>query len=51
MFVATGAREKIIAKRKSAFYEDYIVPLVRESHNLDITKSEILDMVERGYRK
>ena len=51
MFVATGAREKIISKRRSTFYENYVLPLIRESKNLDLTKSEILNMVERGYGK
>lgn len=51
MFVATGAREKIVSKRRSAFYENYVLPLIKESKNLDLTKSEILNMVERGYGK
>jgi GntR family transcriptional regulator len=51
MFVATGAREKIVSKRRSAFYENYVLPLIKESNNLDLTKSEIIDMVERGYGK
>lgn len=51
MFVAKGAREKIITKRKSTFYENYIVPLIRESRNLELEKNEILNMVENGYGK
>ena len=51
MFVAAGAREKITAKRKGAFYDNYIVPLIKESNNLNLTKKDILDMVERGYDK
>ncbi len=49
MFVASGAREKIIAKRKAAFYNDYIQPLLKESQNLNLTKAEIITMIERGY--
>jgi GntR family transcriptional regulator len=49
MFVAAGAREKIISKRRSAFYESYVLPLIRESKNLNLTKNEIFNMVERGY--
>jgi GntR family transcriptional regulator len=49
MFVAAGAREKIVSKRRSAFYENYVLPLIKESKNLDLTKNEILNMVERGY--
>jgi GntR family transcriptional regulator len=51
MFVATGAREKIISKRKSAFYESYVLPILNESKNLGLTKSEIITMIERGYEK
>jgi DNA-binding transcriptional regulator YhcF (GntR family) len=49
MFVATGAREKIASKRRNAFYENYILPLVNESKNLNLTKNEILNLIEKGY--
>ena len=48
MFVNTGARQKIAAKRKKAFYESYIVSLLEEAKNLTITKGEIIAMIERG---
>jgi GntR family transcriptional regulator len=51
MFVATGAREKIIAKKKSAFNENYISPLLKEAKNLALSKDEILIMIEKGYDK
>jgi DNA-binding transcriptional regulator YhcF (GntR family) len=50
MFVAPGAREKIIAKRKNAFYDGFIRPLLEEAEALQIGKSEIIDMIERGVR-
>jgi GntR family transcriptional regulator len=49
MFVATGAREKIISKRRKAFYESFILPLIKESNNLKLPKNEILRMIEKGY--
>jgi DNA-binding transcriptional regulator YhcF (GntR family) len=49
MFVATGAREKIVSKRRSTFYENYILPLIKESNNLKLPKNEILRMIEKGY--
>jgi len=49
MFVSLGARLKIIAKRKKAFYESYILSLLEEAENLNITKSEIIDLIERGF--
>jgi DNA-binding transcriptional regulator YhcF (GntR family) len=51
MFVAEGARKKIISKRKAAFNENYIVPLLKESKNLELTTDEIIAMIERGYGK
>lgn len=51
MFVAAGAREKIIGKRKAAFYNNYIQPLLKESQNLHLTQHEIISMIERGYTK
>ena len=51
MFVAAGAREKIISKRKDAFYDSYVVPLLKESNNLNLKKDEIITMIERGYEK
>jgi len=49
MFVSPGAREKIIAKRSRAFYDDYIVPLLEEARKLNLSGKEIIDMIERGY--
>lgn len=49
MFVAAGAREKIIAKRKSAFADSYVLPLLKESKNLNLTKNEIIAMIEKGF--
>ncbi len=49
MFVAAGAREKIINKRKSAFYDSYILPLLKESNNLNLTINEVIGMIEKGY--
>jgi GntR family transcriptional regulator len=51
MFVATGAREKIITKRRSAFYDNYVLPLITEAKNLNLTKDEITTIIERGYQK
>jgi GntR family transcriptional regulator len=51
MFVASGAREKIRAKRKHAFYDSYIMPLLAESKNLNFALNEIISMIEKGYEK
>ena len=46
MFVAPGAREKILAKRRSAFSQGHIAPLLAEARSLGITKEELLKMIE-----
>jgi GntR family transcriptional regulator len=51
MFVAKGAREKIIAKRRSAFSKNFIIPLIRESNNLGLSQKEVLNMIDTGYEK
>ena len=47
MFVSTGALKKIRTKRKAAFYDKYIVPLLDEASNLDISKGDITDMIKK----
>lgn len=51
MFVSTGAKEKILDKRKVLFLESYINTLVTEAKKLSISRDEILKMVERGFDK
>ena len=46
MFVAQGAREKITAKRKKNFYDDYIKSLLAEAGSLGSTKRELIEMIE-----
>ncbi|WP_068677304.1 GntR family transcriptional regulator [Oceanobacillus sp. Castelsardo] len=46
MFVAEGAREMLIQKRKESFMEDYVVKLVREADKLEITESEIIQFIK-----
>ena len=46
MFVAEGARNTLIQKRKDAFVEDYIVELVLEAEKLGITEDEIVKHIK-----
>ncbi len=45
MFVSKGAREKILRRRKEAFTESHIDPLVAEARNLGITREEVIKMI------
>ncbi|MFT9077451.1 GntR family transcriptional regulator [Ethanoligenens sp.] len=51
MFVATGAREKLRAKRKNAFYQTYIVTLLHEAKNLGLTHAELFTLLEKGEKE
>ena len=48
MFVASGAAEKIQAKRTSSFYEKFVLPLVREAKGLGISRDTIRQMVDKA---
>ncbi|WP_010097355.1 GntR family transcriptional regulator [Ornithinibacillus scapharcae] len=47
MFVADGAREKLVSKRKDSFVEDYVVSLVQEAEKLGISEREIIEYIQK----
>lgn len=47
MFVMKGARERIMEKRKEEFFKEYIMKLMEEAKKLNISKGEILKMIEK----
>ena len=49
MFVAEGAVDRLKFKRKDAFYNDFIKNLVNEAKKLDISKEDVISLLERGY--
>ncbi|WP_026476439.1 GntR family transcriptional regulator [Alkaliphilus transvaalensis] len=51
MFVSSGAKEKILTKRKERFYEDFIVRLLEEAEKLKIAKHEVINMIEGSNEK
>ena len=51
MFVAEGAREKVINKRKEQFFEQYVTTMIHEAKKLGITVDQLTDMVRRGDEK
>ncbi|SYX83609.1 GntR family transcriptional regulator [Paenibacillus alvei] len=50
MFVSTGARAKLMEKRKELFYEQYVVSMIREAEKLGISKEQLTVMIQRGDR-
>ena len=47
MFVAEGAREKLIQKRRDAFLNQYVVSLVQEADKLGITDQELFELIKK----
>jgi len=49
MFVASGAREVLLAERRERFYQDFIERVVREAKQLGLTSAQLQEMLERGF--
>lgn len=48
MFVATGARDIAVNKRKTQFYEQYVVTMLREAQRLGITSAQLEELIRKG---
>jgi DNA-binding transcriptional regulator YhcF (GntR family) len=48
MFVSTGARAALVARRTEEFFEQYVRPLAAEARKLGIPGDELTRMVIRG---
>lgn len=51
MFVAKGARNRIIAERRSTFLTEFVQPLLGEAHNLGITVDQLATMITKEGKK
>jgi DNA-binding transcriptional regulator YhcF (GntR family) len=47
MFVATGARARLLEKRKEQFFEQYVVTMLREAEKLGISTEQLVNMISR----
>ncbi|MCS5734799.1 GntR family transcriptional regulator [Herbiconiux daphne] len=45
MFVAEGARSRLVAKRRDQFQNEYVRPLVTEAGKLGITETQLVEMI------
>ncbi|MFT4086112.1 MAG: GntR family transcriptional regulator [Gordonia sp. (in: high G+C Gram-positive bacteria)] len=45
MFVATGARDKLLAERTAAFADRFIEPLMAEAHKLGLSGQNVIDLI------
>ncbi|WP_020620056.1 GntR family transcriptional regulator [Paenibacillus daejeonensis] len=48
MFVAEGARSRLLEARKEQFYEQYIISMLSEAQKLGITEAQLTQMIKRG---
>lgn len=48
MFVTEDAKERIVAKRRTAFYETYVVSLLGEAKKLGIKREQLFEMIDGG---
>jgi len=46
MFVSDGARERLVAKRRDAFREEYLRPLLAEAAKLGIGPDQLSNMIQ-----
>lgn len=49
MFVATGAKEKIMEQRREKFYDSYIRKLLIEASSIGISKEDLVRMIEKNH--
>lgn len=47
MFVAEGARERLLAERRQRFAAKYVQPLVREARGLELTTEQLIDIIRK----
>jgi DNA-binding transcriptional regulator YhcF (GntR family) len=45
MFVATGARSRLVAERREAFRDQYVAPLLAEARKLGIDSGELIGLI------
>ncbi|QDH19712.1 GntR family transcriptional regulator [Saccharibacillus brassicae] len=50
MYVAAGAKEKIMGKRRERFYSDLVVRLLEEAEKLGLTTEDVIEMIKREKR-
>jgi len=48
MFVAPGAKNKIMQKRREGFYRNFVTPILDEAAKIQLTVPELITMIERG---
>jgi GntR family transcriptional regulator len=47
MYVAPGARAKLLEKRREQFFEQYVMAMLQEAEKLGIATEQVIEMVHR----
>lgn len=47
MFVAPGARDRLLAERRDAFRDSHVRPLVERATTLGLTAAQLMDMIRK----
>jgi DNA-binding transcriptional regulator YhcF (GntR family) len=47
MYVASGARARLLEKRREQFFEQYVVTMLQEAEKLGITTEQLTEMIQR----
>ena len=50
MFVVKGAREKILKKKRDAFNEEYLLPLISIAKNLGVNRDDLIKSITEIYK-
>lgn len=48
MFVAEGARDRLVEKRRTQFRDQFVAPLLAEAAKLGLTREQLADMITEG---
>lgn len=48
MFVATGAKERILNRRRDEFYNHFIKKLLQEAASIGLDKEQVIQMIQSG---
>jgi GntR family transcriptional regulator len=51
MFVADGARKRLLARRRAEFAERYIEPMLAEAARLGIDDGELIDLISQSSKE
>ena len=50
MFVIKGAREKILKKKREAFNDEYLLPLISIAKNLELNRDDLIKSIMEIYK-